>query len=59
MLEVGDNGVQFEIYDNLSKFIETFEKTLENKKTIVKKQKGLDKFMDTTSEIILDNIIEV
>ena len=59
MLEFGDNGVQFEIYDNLSRFIETFEKTLESKKAIVKKQKGLDKFMDTPVEINLDNIAEV
>jgi hypothetical protein len=56
MLEFGDNGVQFEIYDNLSKFIETFEKVLENKKVIVKKQKGLDKFIDTEEEIVLANL---
>lgn len=61
MLEFGDSGVQFEIYDNLSKFIETFEKVLENKKVIVKKQKGLDKFMepDVIEEINLDNFVEV
>lgn len=59
MLEFGDNGVQFEIYDNLSKFIETFEKVLDSKKVILKKQKGLDKFIDTSDELILDNIIEV
>ena len=46
MLEFGDSGVQFEIYDNLSKFIETFEKVIESKKVIVKKQKGLDKFIE-------------
>ena len=33
-----------------------FEKVLENKKVIVKKQKGLDKFMDTEEEIILANL---
>ena len=59
LLEFGDNGMQFEIYDNLSSFIETFEKLLESKKIIIQKKKGLDKFMDTPVEINLDNNTEL
>jgi hypothetical protein len=59
LLEFGDNGMQFEIYDNLSSFIETFEKLLESKKIIIQKKKGLDKFMATPVEINLDNNTEL
>lgn len=45
LMEFGDTGVQFEIYDNLSNFIETFEASLFMKKTIAKKAKGLENFM--------------
>ena len=51
--------MQFEIYDNLSSFIETFEKLLESKKIIIQKKKGLDKFMATPVEINLDNNTEL
>lgn len=56
LLEFGDNGLQFEIYDNLSSFIETFEILLDSRKVTLKKQKGLDKFMDTQEEIILSTL---
>lgn len=38
-------GRQFELYDNISEFIETFEET-KNKKREVKKQKGIEKFLE-------------
>ena len=45
LMEFGDTGVQFEIYDNLSTFIETFEQLMDDRKVVVKKQKGLEQFM--------------
>jgi hypothetical protein len=38
------NMKQFELYDNISEFIETFEKNRENKKKV--KVKGLEKFIE-------------
>ena len=43
-LEEGNNR-QFELYDNLSEFIENFEESKRNKKTI-KKNKGLELFFE-------------
>jgi len=43
-LEEGNNR-QFELYDNLSEFIENFEETKRNKKTI-KKSRGLELFLE-------------
>ena len=45
LMEFGDTGVQFEIYDNLSAFIETFEVIMAARKVVVVKQKGLEQFM--------------
>jgi len=45
LMEFGDTGVQFEIYDNLSAFIETFEQLMDDRKVVVKKHKGLEQFM--------------
>jgi len=45
LMGFGDNGVQFEIYDNLASFIETFETLLVARKDVVKKPKGLEQFM--------------
>lgn len=38
-------GKQFELYDNISDFIETFEETKRKKKEI-KKNKGIEKFLE-------------
>jgi hypothetical protein len=43
-LEEGNNR-QFEMYDNLSEFIETFEESKRNKK-VIKKNKGLELFFE-------------
>mgnify|MGYP003352064474 FL=1 len=43
-LEEGQNR-QFEMYDNISEFIENFEETKKNKK-VIKKTKGLDLFFE-------------
>jgi hypothetical protein len=46
MLELEDGTTrQFELYDNISEFIENFETAKENKKT-AKKPKGIEKFLD-------------
>jgi hypothetical protein len=42
--DVDGNMKQFELYDNISEFIETFEKNRDNKKKI--KVKGLEKFIE-------------
>lgn len=47
-------GKQYEVYDNISEFIETFEETKKKKKDI-KKQKGIEKFLeveDMTAEVL-------
>jgi hypothetical protein len=38
-------GKQFEMYDNISEFIDLFEKT-KKKKMELKKSKGIEKFME-------------
>jgi hypothetical protein len=46
MLELEDGTTrQFELYDNISEFIENFETAKENKKA-AKKPKGIEKFLD-------------
>jgi hypothetical protein len=46
MLELEDGGMrQFELYDNIAEFIETYEDAKKNKK-VVKKPKGLEKFVE-------------
>ena len=45
--DVDGNMKQFELYDNISEFIETFEKNRENKKKV--KVKGLEKFIEPTN----------
>jgi hypothetical protein len=52
--DVDGNMKQFELYDNISEFIETFEKNRDNKKKI--KVKGLEKFISYAEELkgILD-----
>jgi hypothetical protein len=42
--DVDGNMKQFELYDNISEFIETFEKNRDNKKKV--KVKGLEKFIE-------------
>ena len=45
MLELEDgSSMQFQMYDNIAEFIETYEVAKENKKT-VKKPKGIEKFL--------------
>jgi hypothetical protein len=39
------NSKPFELYDNISEFIENFEET-KKKKKIVKKEKGIEKFLE-------------
>ena len=36
---------QFELYDNIAEFIGTYEKTKQAKKQVVKKSKGIEKFL--------------
>jgi hypothetical protein len=46
MLELEDgSSMQFQMYDNIAEFIETYETAKENKKA-VKKPKGIEKFLD-------------
>jgi hypothetical protein len=46
MLELEDGtSMQFQMYDNIAEFIETYEVAKENKK-MVKKPKGIEKFLD-------------
>jgi len=46
MMELEDGGMrQFELYDNIAEFIETYEDAKKNKK-MVKKPKGLEKFVE-------------
>jgi len=40
------NSKPFELYDNISEFIENFEITKKKKKPIPKKQKGIEKFLE-------------
>jgi hypothetical protein len=45
MLELEDGtSMQFQLYDNIAEFIETYEQT-KSKKKEVKKPKGLEKFL--------------
>jgi hypothetical protein len=45
MLELEDgSSMQFQLYDNIAEFIETYETAKENKKA-VKKPKGIEKFL--------------
>jgi D-mannonate dehydratase len=46
------NMKQFEMYDNIAEFIETFELAKENKKKT--KLKGLEKFLDEPIPVIED-----
>jgi hypothetical protein len=46
---------QFELYDNIAEFIDTFEQAKENKKKV--KTKGLEKFLEA-EEIIEDDLKE-
>jgi transposase-like protein len=39
------NSKPFELYDNISEFIENFEETKKKKKAI-KKEKGIEKFLE-------------
>jgi hypothetical protein len=46
MMEFEDGTTkQFELYDNIAEFIETYEKTKKAKKQVVKKSKGIEKFL--------------
>jgi len=46
LLELEDGtSKQFELYDNIAEFIETYETAKENKK-VVKKPKGIEKFLE-------------
>ena len=46
MLELEDGtSMQFQLYDNIAEFIETYE-TAKEKKKEVKKPKGIEKFLD-------------
>lgn len=47
-------GKQYEVYDNISEFIETFEETKKKKKDI-KKQKGIEKFLDEDERREIDD----
>jgi hypothetical protein len=47
MMELGDGtNVQFEMYDNISEFIENFEEAKRVKKEKVNKPKGVEKFLE-------------
>jgi hypothetical protein len=47
MMEYEDGTtVQFEMYDNISEFIENYEESKKNKKQATKKKKGLEKFIE-------------
>jgi len=46
MMEFDDGTTkQFELYDNIAEFIDTYEKTKKAKKEAVKKSKGIEKFL--------------
>lgn len=46
MMEFEDGTTkQFELYVNIAEFIETYEKTKKAKKQVVKKSKGIEKFL--------------
>jgi hypothetical protein len=46
MMEFDDGTTkQFELYDNIAEFIDTYEKTKKAKKQVVKKSKGIEKFL--------------
>jgi hypothetical protein len=46
MMEFDDGTTkQFELYDNIAEFIDTYEKTKKAKKEVVKKSKGIEKFL--------------
>lgn len=46
MMEFEDGtNKQFELYDNIAEFIDTYEKTKKAKKEVVKKSKGIEKFL--------------
>lgn len=42
----GGGSIQFQLYDNIAEFIETFEETKKAKKNAVKKKKGLENFIE-------------
>jgi hypothetical protein len=47
LAELEDGGSkQFELYDNISEFIETYEETKKAKKESAKKAKGVEKFLE-------------
>jgi len=46
MMEFDDGTTkQFELYNNIAEFIDTYEKTKKAKKQVVKKSKGIEKFL--------------
>jgi hypothetical protein len=46
MMEFDDGTTkQFELYDNIAEFIDTYEKTKKAKKQVVNKSKGIEKFL--------------
>ena len=46
LLDVDGNVIQFQLYDNISEFIETFEETKKKKKKPDAKPKGIENFLD-------------
>jgi hypothetical protein len=46
MLDVDGNTIQFQLYDNIADFIQTFEDTKKKKKKPAKKPKGIENFLE-------------
>jgi len=46
MMDSDGNTMQFQLYDNIADFIETFEETKNKKKKPAKKPKGIENFLD-------------
>lgn len=46
LLDVDGNVIQFQLYDNISEFIETFEETKKKKKKPESKPKGIENFLE-------------
>jgi hypothetical protein len=46
LLDIDGNAIQFQLYDNISEFIETFEEAKRNKKKPVAKPKGIENFLE-------------
>jgi hypothetical protein len=46
-LEMEDGTkIKFEMYDNISEFIDTYERKKAEKKVVVKKAKGIENFLE-------------